>query len=167
MPSHLSRGGSVILAALLLATPTELAARHYGPGGYAYPRAYAGRYVGRYVYPGYPAYYGARVYPRYYGYGGYPGYYRYGGYYGYHGYYHHHHGDDAWIAVGAGALGILLGTLIAQPRAYAYPYHPYVHQPYVQQPYVYQNHAPQAQQCPDGSTVPAGTYCPELRVPRG
>lgn len=172
MPSHLSRGRALVLIGVLLsATPAQLIAKPHGPGGYAYPRAYGGRYVAPRVYGGYPAYYGGGygVYPRHYGYGGYGGYYpRYYGYGGYYHDYHHHHGNDAWIAVGAGALGVMLGALLARPRAYPYPYHPYAQQPY-QQPYV--EHAPQQapamQQCPDGSTIPAGNYCPEPHRPRG
>lgn len=166
MPRHLSHGASLALFSLVLASPSELAARPHG-AGYAYPRAYAARYVAPYRYGAYPVYYGGRyaAYPRYYGYAGYhPAY--YGGYYGY----HHHHSNDAWIAVGAGALGVMLGAMLARPRVYAYPYHPYVQQPYVQQPYVEQapvTHEPTMQQCPDGSTIPAGNYCPEPRRPRG
>ena len=167
MPSRFFKGQALVLTGLLLGMPSELAARPHGPAGYAYPRAYGGRYVGgyggRYAY-GYPAYYGRgyAAYPRYYGYARYPRYYGYPGYYGYHRNY-----NDAWIAVGAGVLGVMLGAALARPRVYPYPY-----QPYVQHPYVYPNQAPPAQapaaqQCPDGSTVPAGNYCPELRVPRG
>ena len=171
MPSRFFKGQALVLTGLLLGMPSELAARPHGPAGYAYPRAYGGRYVGgyggRYAY-GYPAYYGRgyAAYPRYYGYARYPRYYGYPGYYG--GYYGYHRNyNDAWIAVGAGVLGVMLGAALARPRVYPYPY-----QPYVQHPYVYPNEAPPAQapaaqQCPDGSTVPAGNYCPELRVPRG
>lgn len=170
VPSHLSRGSALVLIGVLLsATPAELTAKPHGAGAYAHPRAYGGRYVAPYRYGGgYPAYYGGRygAYPRY-GYGGYyPRYYGYGGYYG-----HHHHNNNAWIAVGAGALGVMLGALLARPRVYPYPYQPYAQQPYVQQqPYVEQapaQQAPAMQQCPDGSTIPAGNYCPEPRRPRG
>jgi len=170
VPSHLSRGPTFVLIGVLLsATPAALTAKPHGAGAYGHPRAYGGRYVTPYAYGGYPAYYGGRygAYPRSYGYGGYyPRYYGYGGYYGH----HHHHNNNAWIAVGAGALGVMLGALLARPRVYPYPYQPYVQQPYVQQqPYVEQapQQAPQMQQCPDGSAIPAGSYCPEPRRPRG
>jgi hypothetical protein len=161
VPSRFFKGQALVLTGLLLGMPSELSARPHGPAGYAYPRAYGGRYAGgyggRYAY-GYPAYYGRAyaAYPRYYGYAGYPRYYGY----------HNHYNNGAWIAVGAGLLGVMLGAALARPRVYAYPYQPYVQQP------VYPNQAPPAQapatqQCPDGSTVYAGNYCPEMRVPRG
>src|SRR4029453_7018355 len=82
----------------------------------------------------------------YFGLGGYPAY--YGGYYGY-----HHHDDDAWIAVGAGIVGVLVGSVIARPPVYVYPMPP--------PPPA----APATQQCPDGSIIPAGSYCPEPPSP--
>jgi len=139
MPSRLPEKLTFVLAALLVATPGETSAQPYRHwGGYRHWSGY-GAYPVRYrAYGGhYPAYVGYR------------GYYGYPGHYGY-----HHHGNDAWIAVGAGALGIMLGSIYAY--RYAYPRVVYV-------PVAYPPPAPAPavmQQCPDGSTIPAGSYCP-------
>lgn len=164
VPSRLSHKWSLILAGLLIAIPSESIARPHpgkahgggwrngwqggGPGYQrGYVKGYGGRYAyGRSVYYGYPGYGGYRPYG---GYVGYPGYYGYGGYYG-HG--HHHHNNGAWIAVGAGLLGVVLGSVIAHRHVYPYGY---VNQAPPPPP------PPATQQCPDGSTVPAGNYCPE------
>ena len=164
MPSRSTHRKLIGLTALLVALPTEAIAQHHGGrghgggwrggwhggGAHGYNRAYGGGSESRYGYGGYPGYYGGyRVYRPYYGgYVGYPGYYGYGGYYGH----HHHHHNDAWIAVGAGFLGVVIGSAIAHRHVYPYGYS-------TQAP------PPPAQQCPDGSTIPAGSYCPEPPAP--
>ena len=173
MPGRSTLRKLTVLAALLVAIPTQSIAQHHGGrghgggwrggwhggGSHGYNRGYGGGYVNRYAYGGYPGYYrgygGYRPYyggayyggPYYGGYVGYPGYYGYGGYYG-----HHNHHNDAWIAVGAGVLGVVIGSAIAHRQVYPYGYH-------TQAP------PPPAQQCPDGSTIPAGSYCPEPPAP--
>ena len=163
MPGRSTLRKLIVLAAVLVAIPTQSIAQHHGGrghgggwrggwhggGSHGYNRGYGGGYVNRYAYGGYPGYYrGYGGYRPYYGgYVGYPGYYGYGGYYG-----HHHHHNDAWIAVGAGVLGVVIGSAIAHRQVYPYGYH-------TQAP------PPPARQCPDGSTIPAGSYCPEPQAP--
>ena len=128
MPIRLPIGRSLLLAALLIATPSESFAQRYGGwwhgGGYGYRPAYVGGYRG--------------YYPRYYGY---PGY--YGHYY-----------NGAWIAA-----GVLLGSVIPT-YVYGPPPPPvvYVLPPPPPPP-------PAMQQCPDGSTTPATSYCPTPPAP--
>jgi hypothetical protein len=119
---------------------------HRGYGG-GYRRSYGGGYgYGGPVYYGHGGYGG---YP-YYGYGGYPGYYGYGGHYGY-GY----HDNDAWIAIGAGILGAMLGAAIAQ--------HPVNHYGYPSQPPPQADAPPEpargTPRCQDGSPIPVEGYC--------
>lgn len=161
MPSRFPKKTTLVLAGLLLAVPAQSFARPHGArghgvamrgtwqGGYGYRSGYIAGYPvrqGYAAYRGYPAYggyrpYGAYGYPVY---GGYPGY-----YYG-----HHNHYNDAWIAVGAGLVGVVLGAMVAQPRVYRYPY-----------PQAAYPQQPQMQQCPDGSTIPVGAYCPAPQAP--
>ncbi len=165
MPKNLPHKLVLILAGLSIAVPAEAIAQRHGGrhgggwhgggpsyargyvGGYGGRYGYRGGYGGRYGYGGGPVYYGPR-YGGYRGYGGYPGYYGYGGYYG--GYYD----NGAWIAVGAGILGGIIGSAIARPRVERY-YYPYEAQP----PPPLPQQAPAIQQCPDGSTIPMGSYC--------
>ena len=96
---------------------------------------YYGRWHGGYAYR--PAYVGAY---RAWGYGRYPGYY---GYYGYPRYYgHYHYGYWPWVGVAAPLLGYMLTV------AYPPPPPPPPPPPVV------------IKECPDGSTIPAGHYCP-------
>ena len=167
MPSRLPKKIVLALAGLSIAIPVQSFAKPHGARGYgpAMPGAWQGGrygyrpgYVAGYpirqgyaAYRGYPVYGGYRPY-RAYGYpvyGGYPGY-----YYGH----HHYHNDGAWIAVGAGLVGVALGAMIARPRAYYY-------YPYPQATYPQQQPQPQMQQCPDGSTIPVGSYCPAQPAP--
>ena len=161
MPSRFPKKTTLVLAGLLLAVPAQSFARPHGArghgvamrgtwqGGYGYRPGYIAGYPvrqGYAAYRGYPAYggyrpYGAYGYPVY---GGYPGY-----YYG-----HHNHYNDAWIAVVAGLVGVVLGAMVAQPRVYRYPY-----------PQAAYPQQPQMQQCPDGSTIPVGAYCPAPQAP--
>jgi hypothetical protein len=130
VPSRLSHGRALILAALLIALPTGSIAQRYGSRGYG--GGWHGGYAG-----GYHRYGGYGGYRPYYGYGGYRSY--YGGYGGYGGYY----GYPVW-----GFLGAMLGAIIAAPRpVYVYPMPP--------PPAA----VPPVQQCPDGSTVPMGYQC--------
>lgn len=179
--SRLHKDLSLVLVGLLIATSSEaMAQRHGGKshgggwhgggwrggGGHIYGarRGYAGNvaYYGRRGYSGYPAYSGyggVARYPAYYrygGYGGYPGYYGYGGYYGHGGYYGYHHNDGAWIALGAGVVGIIVGSILARPRVYQY-YNPYEAPPPPPAPQPQQ--APATPLCQDGTPVPVGGYC--------
>jgi hypothetical protein len=148
MPSRLPYGLAVVLVGYLAAIPSPSIAQHHGPRAYGGGWHGGGGYGYRGGYAGIPAYGGYRTYGGYRGYGGYPAYYVYPGYYG-------HYNNGAWIAVGAGILGVMLGSVIARP--YVYPYPP---------PVVYAPPAPVAtQQCPDGSTIPAGSYCPAAPAP--
>jgi hypothetical protein len=157
VPNRLSHRLALFLAGLLIALPSEsIAQRHggrphdgggHGGGGHGYQRGYGGYgggYVGRYGYSSNPVYYGYRGYGGYRpypGYAGYPGYYGYGGYYG--------HDNDAWIAIGAGILGFVLGSVVSQRQAPPYGYSGEGPPPA----------APATHQCPDGSTIPVGVYC--------
>lgn len=104
-------------------------------GGWHGP-AYGGGYAGPYGYGRYPAYAGPA-------YVGYPSY--YGGYYGY-------PYNNGWVAIGAGIVGAMLGAMMVAPPVYAYPV------PAPPPPAV-------VQQCPDGSTVPIGSYCAAPQSP--
>ncbi len=178
MPNRLHNGLALVLGGLLVATPTESAAQRHGHGGgwhgghrgggyvYAGRHGYAGNavYYGRRGYGAYPVYggYGGPVaYPAYgygaYGaYGAYGGYAGYPGYYGYGGYYdHHYHNDGAWIALGAGVVGVIVGSILARPRVYYYP----VEAPPPPAPPPPPQPAPVTPRCQDGSPVPVGGYC--------
>lgn len=140
MPSRLPDKLALVLAGLLAVTPSQLNAQYRGlMGGYRHWSGY-----------GYPVRYGYRAY------GAYPYYRGYGGYRGYYGY--HRYGNDAWIAVGAGLLGVMIGSAFVPryPYPYAYPRVVYVPVAYPPPP------PPPVQQCPDGSTVPMGSYCAAL-----
>jgi hypothetical protein len=135
-----------VLAALLILTPGQAPAQRYG--GYGGWHG-GGGYYGAYGYRGY--------YPAY-GYGGYyRSYYGYPGYYGYRGYYGHYSGYGPWVA--AGILGVMLGAAVAQPYVYAPPPPPVI--VYAPPPPPH----PAMQQCSDGSTIPAGSYCPAPVAP--
>ena len=137
MPDKLA----LALSALLIVTPAETSAQRYG--GRMYGRPVVGAWHGGYGYR--PAYYGNRGWlgyrPAYYGYRGY-----YPHYYGYPGYY--------W----AGVLGAVLGSVIAPPYVYAPPPPPVI-------VYAPPPAPPPMQHCADGSTVPAGSYCPPSPAP--
>ena len=169
MPSRLSGALAFAVAGLLVAMPTEAIAQYYGArghggasrgqwhggGGYGYRSGYASGYGGWSGYSGYPAYPGYQGYGGYYpGYGGYPGYYGYNGYYGH----YHHHGDDAWIAVGAGILGVMLGSVIAQGHAHSYGYPNQAPPPPPAAP-APATPAPATPRCQDGSPIPVGGFC--------
>lgn len=153
---------ALILGVLLVVIPQESFAQRYGGrphgwhggGGHGYQRGYGGRYRygGNVAYHGYRGYGG---YPGYYGYGGYVGYPRYYGYGGYYGH-HHHDNDGVWIALGAGVLGLLVGSALARPRyyQYAYPSAPPPPPPPPAAPAM-----PATPRCQDGSPVPPGGYC--------
>lgn len=167
MPSHLPNKLALILAGLLIVMPQQSFAQRYGGrhgggwhgGGGGYQRGYAG-YGGRHGYYGYR---GNGGYRGYYGYGGYyPRYYGYGGYYG--GYYHHHDNDGVWIALGAGLLGLIVGSAIARPRVYQYAY-PNAAPPPPQAPAPAP--PPTTPRCQDGSPVPPGGYCTGPSEPSG
>jgi len=164
MPIRLSK--ALILTGLLIVVPSQTIAQRYGArshgggghgGGHGYQRGpgggyqrgfgggYQSGYGGGYGYGGYQPYYG------YGGYGGYGGYYGYGGHYGY----HHDHDNGAWIAIGAGILGVLLGSAISHHQAYHYGY-PYQAPPPPPPPAA---PGPVTPRCQDGSPIPAGGYC--------
>lgn len=183
MFSRLSR--ALILTGLLVAVPSgSLAQRHGGGGhgggggwhgngghggggwngggrhggGYRYGGGYGHGghghgYGGRYGYGGYGGYW---PYYGYGAYGGYPAYYGYGGYPGYYGYGHYENG--AWIAVGAGILGAVVGAAIAHPHDNYYAYPGEAPPQAVPAPV-----APAVQRCPDGSVIPQGNYCMEAQ----
>jgi len=142
VPSRLPNRQALVLAGLLIAMPSESIAQHYGArshgggghggGGQGYQRVYGGGYGG---------------YRPYQGYGGYPGYYGYGGYYGND---HHDNDNGVWIAIGAGILGFVLGSAVSQRQVPRYGYPSQAPPPT----------APTTLQCPDGSTIPVGSYCP-------
>jgi hypothetical protein len=170
MPSNLPRIAGLSLAGLLILVPHEALAQRggrvgyypgggyggYGYRGYGYRgHGYRGGY-GRYGYPGYGYGYGypAYGYPGYgYGYPPYPAY--YGGYYGYGG--------------AALATGVLIGAAIAANRHRDHyiqvPVQVPYQQPVIEQPAIAPPPADPMQTCPDGSVVPANSYCP--RLPRG
>lgn len=94
-----------LLAAPILATPVAAAAQsHRGGGGYHGGGGFHG---------GVGAFHGGG---RYHG-GGYRGGYRGGGYYG--GGYYRHRGNDGWGYVGAGILGLAVGSALSS--SYNYP----------------------------------------------
>jgi hypothetical protein len=84
----------------------------------------------------------------YYGWGRPYGYGYYG--YGYPAYGYGYYGGDAAWAIGAGLLGVALGTALAAPR-----YDRYYEERYYEAP------QPRQQLCPDGSPVTAEGYCPQ------
>ncbi|HYJ53605.1 MAG TPA: hypothetical protein VEW04_10590 [Allosphingosinicella sp.] len=160
MPSNLPRIAGLALAGLLILVPHEALAQRGGRGGYypgggygGYGYGYRGGY-GRYGYPGYGYGYGypAYAYPGYgYGYPPYPAYYGgYGGYYGYGG--------------AALATGVLIGAAIAANRHRDHYIQVPVQVPYqapaIEQPAIAPPPADPMQTCPDGSVVPANSYCP-------
>ena len=161
--------------ALLTAIPADADAR--SRGGYSGSRGhghggYRGGWSGRgrdYVrhgrhrgYRGGYAYRRGGIYRPFYGFArhrGYGGYYGYGypAYYGY-GYY----GGDAALAIGAGLLGVAIGSAIASDRGDRY----YEDERYYEDDSYYQYHEPpphQLRTCPDGSPVSAEGYCPPQR----
>lgn len=166
MPSRLLKRLALVLGGLLIAAPNEaFAQRHggkshgggwHGGGSHGYQRGYGARYGGWNRYGGSAVVYGRRAsvgYPAYYGYGGYggyPGYYGYGGYYGH----HHHHDNGVWIALGAGLVGVILGSALSRPYVYQYPYPTQAPPPPPAPPA-----APVTPRCQDGSPVPVGGYC--------
>lgn len=146
MPARKLYRSVMILAALAVAVPGTAGAQRHGGYGGGWHGGGSGWHGG---YGGYRGGYGGYGYR---GYGGYGGYYRpyYGGYRHYHGYYGGY-GYPFWGA----ALGAFLGTVLyppPPPPVYVYP---------VPAP------APAVvvQQCPDGSTVAAGQYCPAAYTP--
>ena len=173
MPSRLPQ--ALMLAGLLFALPAEaFAQRHggrshgggwqgggghgggwHGGGRQGYQRGYRGGYGSRHGYGGQP-YYSHRGYGGYghYGkYGAYPGYYGYGGYRGHGGYYGYDYGNDAWVAIGAGLLGAVIGAVVAQPREYR--------EVYEEPPQA----EPATHQCPDGSIIAVEDQCAEPPPP--
>jgi hypothetical protein len=115
--------------------------RHRGyRGGYGY-----GRHRGHRGYGRYPYFARHRGYGGYYGYG-YPAYYGYG-----------YHGGDAALAIGAGLLGVAIGSAIASDRDDHY----YEDERYYEDDryYQYDQPPPQRQVCPDGSPVTPQGYC--------
>jgi hypothetical protein len=161
----------MIGGALLTAMPAEADARNrgysgsrgHGHGGYrggwsgrgrdyvrhGRHRGYRGGYgYGRRGYRHYP-FYGFARHRGYYGYG-YPAYYGYG-----------YYGGDAALAIGAGLLGVAIGSAIASDRDDHY----YEDERYYEDDryYQYDQPPPQRQVCPDGSPVTAEGYCPQQR----
>ncbi len=141
-------GALMIGGALLAAIPAEADARNrsgykshggghgnYRGGGYRRGRDFVGhgRHRG-YRYGGYRGYGRYRGYGGYYGYG-YPVHYGYGGYYG----------GDAALAIGAGLLGVAIGTALGSrdDRYYEDEY--------------YEARPPR--NCPDGSYASHDGYC--------
>jgi hypothetical protein len=139
------------LAGLLTALPTPVAAQRYGGGWHG-----GGWYGGHRGYYGYRPYYG---YPGYYGYGPYPYY------------------NGAWVAVGAGVLGVMIGSAIARPYYYPYPYAPVIYAPPPPPPTVVVQQVPAAPpapapappaattQCAAGTVMSAEGYCQALPRP--
>jgi len=175
VPSRSPNGLALVLAGLMISLPSEsIAQRHgggphggggHGGGGHVYQRGYGGGqggYVGRYGYGSNPVYYGYRGYGGYrpYGYVGYPGYYGYGGYYG-----HDDNDNGVWIAIGAGILGFVLGSVVSQRQATPYSYPSQAPPPPPAAP------APATPRCQDGSPIPVGGYCqgppPPVQQPGG
>ena len=162
MPRRLPDSFIFALAGLLVALPAPATAqRHGGGGGWhgggggwhggsgRWHRGSGGWYGGG-GYAGYGGYYGYRPY--------------YGNYYGYPGYHGGYH--DGWIAVGAGVLGVLIGSAIARP-AYAYPYPVYAPPPVpppapVPAPV---QPAPPGPQCAAGSVMSPDGYCQSAPQP--
>ncbi len=152
-------GSLMIGGALLAAIPAEADARNrsgyrsHGGGHGSYRGGWSGRgrdhlgferhrrYRGGYRYGGY------RGYGRYRGFGGYDGYgygYGYPAYYGYGGYGGYYAGDAA-LAIGAGLLGVAIGTALGSrdDRYYEEEY--------------YEARPPRT--CPDGSYAAPDGYC--------
>jgi hypothetical protein len=153
MPSRLNGSLAFFLAGLLVTTPSTTFAQPYGGPAYGPP---PGWWHGDGGY-GYHPYAGG--YRPWAGYGAYapyaaPGYYP--GYYGYPAYYGHYDDNGAWVAV-AGILAAVVGSAIAQGYVYGQP-GPVTYAPPVPPP-------PLAQDCPDGSTIPAGIDCPAPPAP--
>lgn len=148
--------------ALLAAIPAEADARNrggwnsrgHGHGGYRGGWSGRGRHFvghGRHRFHGHRGWHrGYRHYPYYgfrrYGYG-YPAYYGYGYYHG-----------DAALAIGAGLLGVALGSALASDR-----YDRYYE---VDRYYEYDEPPPPPRLCPDGSPVNVEGYCPAPAQPQ-
>jgi len=137
---HWMKAASMIAVsgAMVAAVPAQARPGNWhGGGGYSGNHgghhggwnSHGGRYRGSY---GGHGYYGRSHYAgRYYGgrgYYGYPRYAYYGGYYGYprgYGYRYYDRDDDAALAIGAGLLGVVVGTAIANDRRDDYYYDGY------------------------------------------
>lgn len=168
MPSRLSNRMALVLGGLLIAVPQESFAQRHGArphgggwnvgGSHGYQRGYVGGYPGRYGYGRNVVNYGYGGYGGYPGYVGYRGYAGYPRYYGYRGYYGHHHDHDnnngVWIALGAGVLGLIVGSALSRPRVYQHAYPSAAPPPPPPQP-----PAPEVPRCQDGTPVPVGGYC--------
>jgi hypothetical protein len=141
VPTHLPLVRTLILAGVVMAVPTESAAQRHGWGGHAGAWHGGGGHGGGWHGGGWHGGgwhggggYGYRLAHYGYRYGGYPyyaGYARYRSYYGYPGFY----GISPWP--------VFIPTPVYVPVAYV---------PFPQQPAL--------QQCPDGSAIATGGYCP-------